>query len=120
MNWVGLLIALVNAVTDYCKWQAALARVNARKQAYDIDQECLRRGRELEEQIDKARNAQDLSVASRLLDDYQANAIYAANIRFALPDNAGWNNVGIGSGVPKITAPSDGPKHGPKPDPSAQ
>jgi hypothetical protein len=120
VNWVALLSALLNAAASYLKWQAALAKITARKQAYDIDQECLRRGRDLEAQIDKAHNAKDLAAASRLLDDYQANALYAANIRSALPDDGGRDNLGVSSGVPKIAAPSRGPKHSSKPNPSAK
>jgi hypothetical protein len=77
------------------------------------------KGRELRAKIDAARNASDLAAVSLLLDDAAANALYAANVRSAIPDIRG-NDVGISGGISTGTTSGSGPDTSVKPVASAK
>jgi hypothetical protein len=119
---VGIL-AIIGSILEILKeflvWQVALTKIKARKVAYDIDQEQMAKGRELRAKIDAARNASDLAAVSLLLDDAAANALYAANVRSAIPDIRG-NDVGISGGISTGTTSGSGPDTSVKPVASAK
>ena len=72
------------------------------------------KGRALRDKIDAARNASDLAAVSLYLDDAAANALYAANVRSAIPDLSR-DNVGIRGGISTGTTSGSGPDSSAKP-----
>lgn len=115
MGILALISAALQAVVEWLKWQASLAQIQSRKLAYDIDQEQLAKGRSLQEKINSARTAGDLSALSLYLDSQTDAALFAARVRSSVPDSAGWVDVGIGGGIPKGTPAGSGPSDGIKP-----
>ena len=117
------ILAIINSILEILKeflvWQVALTKIKARKVAYDIDQEQMAKGRELRAKIDAARNDRDLAAVSLLLDDAAANALYAANVRSAIPDIRG-DDMGVSSGISTGTTPGSGPDPSVKPVASAK
>lgn len=113
MGILALISSVLEILKEFLRWQTALAQINARKIAFDIDQQMLAQGRDLRTKIDSARNAGDLAALSLYLDDQANAALYAARVRSALPDLPG-SNLGVSIGV------SAGPASDSRPDHSAQ
>lgn len=111
---IAIIASVLEIAKEFLTWQVALTKIQARKLAYDIDQQQIQAGRDLLKKIDSANTAGDLVVASQLLDDAQANSLYVANVRSAIPDLSG-ANVGIGGGIPTGATSSGDPYDGSKP-----
>lgn len=119
MGILAIIGAILEILKEFLVWQVALTKIKARTVAYDIDQQQMAKGRELRAKIDAARNASDLAAVSLLLDDAAANALYAANVRSAIPDIRG-DNVGVSSGISTGTTSGRGPDPSIKPVASAK
>ena len=107
---IAILSTVLEIVREYLTWQVALTKIKTRKIAYDIDQEQLEKGKTLCARIDAARNANDLGALSLYLDDQANAALYAANVRSAIPLLSGLD-LGVSSGVPAVATPGSGPDH---------
>lgn len=114
MGIFAILGSVLEILKEFLRWQTALAQINARKIAFDIDQQMLAQGRDLRAKIDSARNAGDLSAVSLYLDDQANAALYAARVRSALPDLPG-SNLGVSIGVSAGPASSSGLDHSAQP-----
>jgi hypothetical protein len=102
---IALLESTLKIVQMWLTWQVALTKINARKLAYDIDQEQTKAGADLLRRIDAARGDGDLVATSLLLND-QANAsLFAADFRSSLPDGLTGTDLGLGGGVPEVATP---------------
>jgi hypothetical protein len=108
MGIFAIIQTVLTILSEYLQWQVALTKINARKLAYDLDQQILKEGRELSAKIDYARNAGDLVATSMYLDDQANAALFAARIRSAIPDVSG-PDVGVSSGIPTVAASGSGP-----------
>jgi hypothetical protein len=119
MGIFAIIQTVLTILSEYLQWQVALTKINARKLAYDLDQQILEKGAALQKQIDGASNAGDLVVVDKLRNDYQAYALYASGVKLLIPDYAGRNNVGISPTVPVATEPERAASDGVKPTPRA-
>jgi hypothetical protein len=108
MGIFALISTVLEILKEFLTWQVALTKIKAKSLAYDIDQFQLQKGRDLLAKIDSARNANDLTALRMYLDDQGNAALYSAGIRSSIPNDAGWDNMGVGCRIPAGTPSGSG------------
>jgi hypothetical protein len=105
----GLIQTVLEILLEFLKWQVAESQYRLKTALYGIEQDLQKKGDALNAKIDTASNAGDELVVEQLRNDYQAHALYAAGVKLVIPNDAGWDNVGVGAKVPGTATSERGP-----------